>query len=67
MLIEKENPRRFSCFSFVQGTLFFPPMNALAYVNIDQGIHKGENEKEKNLCEFSFSINIVKHFSRELS
>ena len=39
-------------------------MNALVYVNIDQGIHKGKmkvalNEKRKKLCGFSFSINIA--------
>ena len=38
-------------------------MNALAYVDIDQGIHKGKmnvalNEKRKKLRGFSFSINI---------
>ena len=39
-------------------------MNALVYVDIDQGIHKGKmkvalNEKQKKLCGFSFSINIA--------
>ena len=39
-------------------------MNALVYVNIDQGIHKvklkvAQNEKRKNLHGFSFSINIA--------
>ena len=39
-------------------------MNALVYVDIDQGIHKGKmkvalNEKRKKLCGFSFSINIA--------
>ena len=39
-------------------------MNALVYVDIDQGIHKGRmkvawNEKRKKLCRFSFSINIA--------
>ena len=38
-------------------------MNALVYVNIDQGIYNGkmkvaQNEKRKKLCGFSFSINI---------
>ena len=38
-------------------------MNALAYVDIDQGIHKGKmkvtrNEKQKKLLGFSFYINI---------
>ena len=39
-------------------------MNALVYVVIDQGIHKGKmkvalNEKRKKLRGFSFSINIA--------
>ena len=39
-------------------------MNALVYVDIDQGIHKGKmkvalNEKRKKLHGFSFSINIA--------
>ena len=39
-------------------------MNALVYVNIDQGIHKGkmkvaQNEKRKKLYGFSFSINMA--------
>ena len=39
-------------------------MNALVYVDIDQGIHKGKmkvalNEKRKILRGFSFSINIA--------
>ena len=39
-------------------------MNALVYVDIDQGIHKGKikvasNEKQKKLCGFSFSINMA--------
>ena len=39
-------------------------MNALVYVDIDQGIHKGkmkvaQNEKRKKLLGFSFYINIV--------
>ena len=39
-------------------------MNALVYVNIDQGIHKvklkvARNEKRKKLRGFSFSINIA--------
>ena len=38
-------------------------MNALVYVDIDQGIHKGkmkvaQNEKRKKLLGFSFYINI---------
>ena len=39
-------------------------MNALVYVDIDQGLYKGKmkvalNEKRKKLCGFSFSINIA--------
>ena len=34
----------FSIFHFVLHTLFFPLMNALVYVNIDQDIHQGKNE-----------------------
>ena len=39
-------------------------MNALVYVDIDRGIHKGKlkvarNEKRKKLSGFSFSINIA--------
>ena len=39
-------------------------MNAVVYVHIDQGIHKGKmnvalNEKRKKLRGFSFSINIA--------
>ena len=39
-------------------------MNALFYVNIDQGIHKvklkvAQNEKQKKLRGFSFSINMA--------
>ena len=38
-------------------------MNALVYIDIDQGIHKVKmkvalNEKSKNLVRFSFYINI---------
>ena len=39
-------------------------MNAVVYIDIDQGIHKGKmkvalNEKRKKLRGFSFSINIA--------
>ena len=39
-------------------------MNALVYVDIDRGIHKGKlknalNEKQKKLRGFSFSINMA--------
>ena len=33
-------------------------MNALFYVNIDQGIHKGKSKVAGKLCGFSFYINI---------
>ena len=63
MFMEKENPSSFFRFS-LRGTLSFTLMNALFYVDIDQGIYKGEikvalNEKRKKLCGFSFSINIA--------
>ena len=45
-------------------------MNALVYVNIDQGIHRvklkvARNEKGKNLRGFSFSINIANDLEGE--
>ena len=43
IFILKENPSSFFRFSF-PATFIFPFMNALVYVNIVQGIHKGENE-----------------------
>ena len=63
MFMEKENPCSFFRFSF-RATFIFPLMNALVYVDIDQGIHKGKmkvalNEKRKKLHGFSFSINIA--------
>ena len=47
---------------FISSNFEFYLINALIYVNIDQGIHKvklkvAKNEKRKKLCEFSFSIN----------
>ena len=59
----KKNPCSFFCFSF-RATFIFPFMNALGYVDIDQGIHKvkvkvAQNEKWKKLLGFSFSINIA--------
>ena len=44
-------PCRLFCFSF-RATLYFYLMNALVFVDIDQGIHKGkskvaQNEKQK--------------------
>ena len=63
IFMEKENPCSFFRFSF-RATMNFPLMNALVYVDIDQGIHKGKmkvalNEKWKKLHGFSFSINIA--------
>ena len=49
-------------------------MNALVYVDIDQGIHKGKsevarNEKWKNYVGFLYykNMQILKHFARALS
>ena len=52
-----ENPCSFFRFSF-RATLYFYLMNALVYVNIDQGIHEvkykvARNEKRKKLHGFS--------------
>ena len=41
IFLEYENPRSLFHFSF-HAALFFPLMNALVYVNIDQGIHYGK-------------------------
>ena len=52
-------------FSFFNSSNFeFYLMNALVYVDIDWGIHKkklkvAQNEKQKKLRGFSFSINMV--------
>ena len=43
IFIQNENPSNFFRFSF-RATFIFPLMNALVYVDIDQGIHKGKNE-----------------------
>ena len=66
MFMEKENPCSFFSFSFRATSPYYyiPLMNALVYVDIDQGIHKGKikvalNEKRKKLRGFSFSINIA--------
>ena len=53
------NPCSFFRFSF-RATLYFYLMNALVYVDIDQGIHKGKskvarNEKRKKLHGFSYT------------
>ena len=63
MFMEKENPCSFFRFSF-RATFNFSLMNALVYVDIDQGIHKENmkvalNEKQKKLHGFSLSINIT--------
>ena len=60
--MEKENPSSFFHFSF-RATFIFPLMNALVYVDIYQGIHKGKMkvariEKRKKLLGFSFYMNI---------
>ena len=47
ILLEYENPHRIFHFSF-RATLFFPLMNALVYVDIDQGIHKGKMKVAQN-------------------
>ena len=44
IFIQQENPSSFFRFSF-QAIFIFPFMNALVYVDILQGIHKGKNEK----------------------
>ena len=51
------------CF-FISSHFEFYLMNALVYVDIDQGIYKVKlkvalNEKRKKLFEFSFSLNIA--------
>ena len=48
---------------FISDNFEFYLMNALVYVDIDQGIHEGkmkvaQNEKRKKLLGFSFYINI---------
>ena len=55
--MEKENPRSF--FFFTWSNFDFSFMNALVYVNIDQGIHKEKmkvalNERQKNYVGFLF-------------
>ena len=60
----KKNPRSFFRFSF-RATLYFYLMNALVYVDIDQGTHKGkskvaQNEKRKKLRGFFLYIKYIK-------
>ena len=57
-----KHPSSFFRFSF-WATFIFPFMNALVYVNIDQGIHKvkvkvAQNKNRKKILGFSFYINI---------
>ena len=61
--MQKENPHSFLLF-FILNNFTFPLMNALVYVDIVQGIHKGkskfaQNEKQKKLCVFSFYLNVA--------
>ena len=47
IFLEYKNPRSFFfVFHFVLHTLFFLLMDALAHVDIDQGIHLGENNNK---------------------
>ena len=48
-------------FSF-RATLFVPLMNALVYVDIDQGIHLGNEKRKKNLHGFLYSKNSMAKF-----
>ena len=62
----KETYIVFSCFN--SSNFFFALINALVYVNIDQGIHKwkskvAQNEKRKKKY-FGFLIQILKYFAR---
>ena len=45
--MEKDNPSSFFHFSF-RATLSFTLMNALVYVDIAQGIHKGKMKVARN-------------------
>ena len=59
---EYKNPCSFFRFSF-HATLFFPLMNALVYVDIDQGIHQGKKYKvaqieKKSLNKFALKTGI---------
>ena len=61
--IEKEYPHSFFFF-FISGNFLFYLINALFYVDKDQGIHNvklkvAQNEKRKKLSVFSLSINIA--------
>ena len=59
------NASKFAMFMFfISSNFTFSLMNALVYVNIGQGIHKGKskvtwNEKRKKLLGFSFYIIIA--------
>ena len=59
----KRKPMQFFSF-FIQSNFHFPLMNALVYVDIDQGIHKGKtkvaiNEKRKKTTWVFISINVA--------
>ena len=63
IFIEKENPHSFFLF-LISSNFEFYLINALVYVDIDQGIHKVKlkvalNGKQKKLHGFSFSINMA--------
>ena len=58
IFIEKENPLSFFSF-FISSNFEFYLMNALVYVDVDQGIHMEKlkvawNEKRKNYVGFLF-------------
>ena len=58
-MYKKSHVLVFLFFHFVQFYIF-TFMNALVYVDIDKGIHKGkskvaQNEKRKKICGFSYT------------
>ena len=62
-LYKKKTQVVFLFLFFISSNFHFYRMNALVYVDIDQGIHKGkmkvaQNEKRKKLLGFSFYTNI---------
>lgn len=68
-LYKKKSQVVFFCFS-LQATFIFPIMNALVYVDIDQGINKvkmkvAQNEKGKKLLGFSFYISLEFKFEHK--
>ena len=63
LFIEKEYPHSFFFF-FISGNFEFYLINALFYVDKDQGIHNvklkvAQNEKRKKLVRGLFSINMA--------